>query len=135
MSAPQTPPASGKQAGAAKPFSIRLTDDERRLLAKRADGLPLGTYVRGLILADETRVQRGLSAAPARNRETLARLLAALGQSGIAGNLAELARAAKIGALPVTPETEGKIVEACTVVMDMRRDLICALGLREDGWA
>lgn len=63
----------------------------------------------------------------------MARVLAGFGQSRIANNLNQLAKAVNIGALPVTAETEGEITEACTAVVAMRRDLLRALGLPEGG--
>lgn len=117
-----------------KPFSIRLTEDEKRLLLERAGKLPLGTYIRGLILegpatAPRRRARRTRN--PMKDHEALARVLAALGQSRIANNLNQLAVAANIGALPVTPETENDIGEACAAVVAMRRDLMRALGFAE----
>ena len=59
------------------------------------------------------------------------RVLAALGQSRIASNLNQLAKAVNIGVLPVTPETEADMSEACAAVSAMRADLMRALGLVE----
>lgn len=63
-----------------------------------------------------------------KDHAALARVLAALGQSHIAGNLNQLAKAAHIDALPVTPETEQEIGNACAAVLAMR-----ALGLMDGG--
>lgn len=120
---------------AAKPFSIRLTDDERKLLLDRAGKLPLSTYVRNLVLEEAARAPRRRmrrSRKPVKDDETLARLLATLGQSRIANNLNQLAKAVNIGMLPVTPETENDIGEACAAVVAMRRDLMGALGFGEE---
>jgi hypothetical protein len=57
--------------------------------------------------------------------------LAVLGASEIANSLRELARASRAGALPVLPETEGAIADACRAVVEMRDVLIAALGLKE----
>lgn len=137
MSAPETPPANGKQAGtAARPFSIRLTDEERRLLLGRAGKLPLGAYVRNLILDEHSRTIRRdarRSPQPVQDHEALARVLAALGRSGIAPNLGQLAKAVSIGALDVTPETAHAIGEACKTIAAMRSDLMRALGVQERG--
>lgn len=119
----------------AKPFSIRLTDDERKLLLDRAGQLPLSTYVRKLVLEEAARAPRRRtrrSRKPVKDDETLARLLAALGQSRIANNLNQLAKAVNIGVLPVTPETENDIGQACAAVLAMRRDLMGALGFGEE---
>lgn len=126
------PAAPKKIKPATRPFSIRLTDDEKRLLIERAGELSLGTYVRGLILRDgECQVRRRIrrSRTPTRDDVALARVLAALGQSRIANNLNQIAKAVNIGVLPVTPETDYEIAEACSAVIGMRRELMHALGL------
>lgn len=118
----------------AKPFSIRLTDDERNQLLNRAGKLPLSTYVRNLALEEATRAPRQRARRthkPVKDQETLARVLAALGQSRIASNLNQLAKAVNISVMPVTPETERDIGEACSAVIAMRRDLMGALGFEE----
>ena len=118
----------------AKPFSIRLTDDEKRMLLDRAGKLPLSTYVRNLILEEAARAPRQRTRRtrrPIKDHETAARVLAALGQSRIANNLNQLAKAVNIGVLPVTPETESDIGEACAAVIAMRRDLMGVLGFEE----
>lgn len=117
---------------AAKPFSIRLTEAERRTLTARSGGRPLGAFVRDIVLAADARALRRSAPTPVKDHQSLARVLAALGQSRIANNLNQLAKAANIGALPVTPETEGEITEACTAVISMRRHLLHALGLSAD---
>lgn len=118
---------------AAKPFSIRLTEDEKRLLLERAGTLPLGSYLRNLALGDGPGAPRRRTANPVKDHEALARVLAVLGQSRIASNLNQLAKAAHIGALPVTPETEQEIGNACAAVLAMRADLMRALGLMDGG--
>jgi hypothetical protein len=134
LAPPTLPPARTIRPGAAaKPFSIRLTEDERRSLLERAGKLPLGAFIRDLILADISQTPRRRVANPVKDHEALARVLAAFGQSRIANNLNQLAKAVNIGALPVTEETEGEITEACAAVVAMRRDLMRALGLPESG--
>lgn len=115
-----------------KPFSIRLTDGEKRLLLDRAGQLPLGVYVRQLILeqaAQAPRRRQRRVRTPVQDHDALARVLAALGQSRIANNLNQLAKAVNIGALPVSLEAEQDINEGCAAVIAMRRDLMRALGL------
>lgn len=71
--------------------------------------------------------------APVKDHEALARVLAALGQSRIANNLNQLAKAVNIGVLPMSPNVEEDISEACAAVAAIRRDLMRALGLRQGG--
>lgn len=134
MSAPQTPPRRNKRPGTtARPFSIRLTEDERRLLLERSGKQPLATYLRDLILGAASQAPRQRSVSKVQDGEALARVLAALGQSRIASNLNQLAKAVNIGVLPVTPETDRDISEACSAIIAMRRDLMRALGIAEGG--
>jgi hypothetical protein len=131
MSASQTEalPAAQKGPGkAAKTFSIRLTDDEKLLLRERAGRLSLGTYIRDVVLAQGGQAPRRRCANPVKDHEALARVLAALGQSRLSSNLNQLAKAVNIGALPVTPETEQEISDACVAVGAVRRELMRALG-------
>jgi hypothetical protein len=105
-----------------------LTDAERRYLAEQAGRQPLATYVRDLVLALPAQASRKCQRGKVKDDESLSRVLAALGQSRIANNLNQLAKAVNVGILPVGRETEREIVEACEAVVAMRRDLMAALG-------
>lgn len=113
-------------------FCLRFTDDERQLLTERAGRVPLGTFIRHVLLDDTQTMKRRRTSSPRRDDTALARVLAALGQSRLSNNLNQLAKAVNIGALPVTPETESEIVSACAAVTAMRQDLLLALGLSGD---
>lgn len=125
------PPASDKPSGRdAAPFSIRLTPDERERLERAAAGAPLGTYIRSRILDGQAR-RRKVRRAPVADQAALARVLAQLGQSRLGNNLNQLARAANMGALIVTPDVTAEFKDACAAVAAMRQDLMKALGLKE----
>ena len=118
-----------------RPFCIRLTDAEKALLSNRAGKMPLGVYIRKMILASGEQAPRPRHRkprTPVKDHEALARVLSALGQSRIANNLNQLAKAVNIGVLPVSPETERDIGEACDAVRAMRNALIVALGLKTE---
>ncbi|MGE3829512.1 MAG: hypothetical protein AB7F76_00840 [Parvibaculaceae bacterium] len=113
-----------------RPISLRLTHEQCARLAAEAGQTPIGVHIRQRLFGSDARTRAIRVPTP---RETdLARLLAMLGQSGIATNLRELAEAAHVGALPVTPETEQALRAACDVVEQMRNDLLHALGLRRE---
>ncbi len=116
-----------------KPFSIRLTDGEKRLLLERAGRLPLGTYIRDLILAADVQARRVRWHNPVADHEALARVLAGLGQSRLSSNLNQIAKAVNEGLLPFTPETEAELSEACSAVSAMRLEFMRALGLMKGG--
>ena len=127
-----TPAPSPSQAGKPPPpFSLRLSADERAELIRRAGNKPLGVYIRAQLLGSVTTPRR-TRRQPGADQQTLARLLAELGKSRLASNLNQLAKAVNMGALPVSPETEQALAEACEDVRRMRHALLSALGLRSE---
>lgn len=114
------------------PFSLRLTENERADLLTRAGGLPLGFYVKQILFADTARPARKPKAVLA-DHALLGRVLAGLGGSRLASNLNQIARAANMGSLPVTEETEADLRQACAEIAEMRTLLLSALGIeRQD---
>jgi len=110
------------------PFSLRLTLEERARLEAEAGDLPLGAYIRERLLGDDAapRTRRGNS--PVKDKEALGRVMGALGAARLSANLNQLAKAVNTGSLPVTPETEAELQDACRKIADMRADLLRALG-------
>lgn len=123
LSKPKTPP----------PFSLRLTFEERARLERDAAGMSLGAYIRSRLFGDDLPPRRTRGKFPVKDKAALAKVLAALGASKLSQNLNQLARAVNIGALPVTPETDAELRDACRAVTDMRDELLRALGKMPDG--
>lgn len=115
------------------PFSLRLSFEERAQLEQDAAGQPLGAYMREQLLGEKKSPRRPRGKFPVKDHAALGRVLAALGQSRIANNLNQLARAVNTGSLPVSPDTEDALREACQDVRAMRHDLLLALGIRQSG--
>lgn len=113
------------------PFSIRFTPEERQWLDQMAAGTPLGAFLRSLIFDEALLKKRRKSRkSPVKDHQVLARLQAELGQSRIANNLNQLAKAANSGSLEVSPDTEKAILDACGDIKWMRFLLMEALGLQ-----
>lgn len=112
------------------PFSIRLSEDERAYLERKAGNKPLGTYARDKLLGDAQTARKPALRKQRMDYEVLGRVLAMLGDSELATSLCMLALAAESGSLPVTKDVEGKIHSACDDVQEIRLILIRALGLR-----
>lgn len=93
--------------------------------------MPLGAYIRSRLLAGAEIPRRRLRQ-PARDDARLGQILGALGQSRIANNLNQIAHAANLGALALTPEQAANLREGCQAVRAMRSDLLRALGLEAD---
>ena len=111
------------------PFSLRLTVEERKRLDELAGNQPLGSYIRNRILGEQTEKRRKIKK-PTPDTALLALVLGEFGRSRLASNINQLAKAANIGILDVTPETEREIVQACAEIQAIRVLLITALGWR-----
>jgi hypothetical protein len=110
------------------PLSIRFTDAEKAVLRQKAGGIPLGSFIRQLVLGPDAGGGKGRKY-PVRDGEALGHILGLLGQSRLANNLNQLAKAAHLGALPVSEETEADLKTACAEVAMIRRLLLKALGV------
>lgn len=132
---PEERPISTVKPEPPRPFSLRLSDEERSTLAQQAGAQPLGRYVRERLFAanDNTiPARRGYrQRTPIKHDAALASVLAKLGQSGVVSSLNEIARLARLGALPLSPETEAALRDACRNVAEIKSLLMQALGIRE----
>lgn len=117
----------GRKAKPLHPFSIRLTQEERERLEEEAKGKPLGVYIRERLLGDGT-APRKLRRKPSVDQAGLAKVLGMLGQSRLANNLNQIAKAAHIGVLVVSPALIEELDDACRDIRIMRDALLSALG-------
>lgn len=115
------------------PFSLRLNAEERKRLEEAAAGMALGAYIRAKLLDGDLSPRRTRGAAPVKDHAALAQVLGMLGNMRLANNLNQLARAANIGALPLTPEVEADLATACAAVIAMKAELMRALGYPAEG--
>lgn len=113
----------------ATPLSVRFTDAEKARLKDLAGSRPVGQYIRDQALQGDS-VPRAARRSPVKDAEPLGQLLALLGQSRLASNLNQLAKAAHQGSLPVAQEVEDDLRRACSEVFEMRVLLLQALGLQ-----
>lgn len=120
---------SHKKRHATKPISIRLSPDERSLLANAAGKRSLSEFIRERLFAEQTRYRRVRN--PKTDAKLLAQLLGKLGQSELAASLREISQAVKVGSAPITPETENSLRVASAAIIEMRDHLVRALGLVE----
>lgn len=128
---PPTVPSRAKRKRPA-PFSIRLSDIERDALVIEADGAPLGTYIKAKLTATGVMLPTRRAGLVIEDRKLLGQVLAGLGGSRFASNLNQLAHAANIGSLPITPETESELRETLLAVRQMRDTLLIALGMKPE---
>jgi hypothetical protein len=129
---PFPPPPGNQKVKRPAPFSLRLSAEERARLIEEAKGIPLGAYIRAKVLGSAPPVRMRRTGLAVQDRQALAQVLALLGQSRLSSNLNQLAHAANIGALPLTPETEADLRESLRDVRAMRRLLLLGLGLNAE---
>lgn len=112
------------------PVSVRFTLDERALLEKHAGKQSLSGYIRELVLADDVKPRRSRGQKPVKDHIALATVLRALGDCNVARDLEQLEWAVEDGKLHLEPKSEALLRAACISVVEMRKDLLRALGLR-----
>jgi hypothetical protein len=93
--------------------------------------MSLGGYIRWRLFEPDKPPPRHRNKFPVKDHVALAGVLAKLGNTRLASNVHQLAHAANIGALFVTPETEAELCEATREIKEMRRMLVQALGLSD----
>lgn len=109
------------------PVSLRVTFEEKANLEKAAAGMSLSAYIRWKLFDPTSPPPHRRGVFPIKDHRALAQLLAMLGQSRLANNVNQLAKAANSGSLPLTPDTEEALLTAVREVAEMRALLIKAL--------
>jgi hypothetical protein len=115
------------------PFSLRLTFEERAKLEEAANGVPLGACIRAVLFGQELPKVQRRGTKPVADHAELARVLAVLGSSRLSSNMNQVAKAVHTGSLPVMPDTEDELRQACADIAVMRNMLVRALGLGSEG--
>lgn len=110
------------------PISVRLNDQERAALTEAAADMPLGTYIKSKVFDGDLKPRRTRGHHPVKDHKALAQALGLLGNMRLANNLNQLAKAVNIGALPLTPEVEEELMNACAAVLAIRMEIMRALG-------
>ena len=116
-----------KESNKRLPFTIKLTVHEREQLESEAGTLALAVYIRSrLFKGDAPAVKQ----ARYKNCDSkaLAEILRALGDSHIANNLNQLAKAVNMGWLVISEDAQRDLNEAYIYVADIRHILLSALG-------
>lgn len=124
---------SSKRPRRPAPFSLRLSAAERARLIEEASGAPLGSYLKAKVLGVTPPIHLRRTGLSIKDRKALAQLIAIFGRSRLFSNLNQLAHAANIGTLPITPETEAELADALRDLRAIRDLLLVALGLKPEG--
>ncbi len=114
-----------------KRLTIRLSDSEWEALEAAAGTRPVSTFARETLLGNAAR-RRKASRRPGADQVLLARILAALGSSGLPRSMRDIAQSARTGTLPDSADLSRDIRAACLAIEKMRIDLIEALGIKAE---
>jgi hypothetical protein len=110
-----------------KPFSMRLTFEERANLESRAGEKSLAEFVRSELFSKDEIENRKEKY---KGRTECAKILGLLGRSELAKNLNELSQAAKSGSLIVSPDTQVMLDQSIADIHMMRNALLNELGVQ-----
>lgn len=116
-----------KQKTQTKPFSLRLTYEERAKLQASAGEEPLAIFIRSKLFGEDDIVNRK---EVFKGRTECAKILGMLGQSDLSKNLNELSQAVQSGSLIVTPDTQAVLDQALEDIAFMRVALLKELRVR-----
>ncbi|NHK27927.1 hypothetical protein FF098_008435 [Parvularcula flava] len=111
------------------PISLRVSENERALLKELAGQRSVNAYVREKVFGDQETPRRSYRK-PRSDEAAIGKALALLGQSRLSSNLNQIAKAANLGTLPVTPDLTDELASACADIRRMREELIAALGIK-----
>lgn len=116
----------------AAPLSIRLSDEERAAFERKAGRMPLGAYIKSVVLDDDAPRYRKRRAMPDADQRLLAEILARLGATRTANNLNQIAKHLNLGTLVIDDQLEADLKSAIVEVAWIRTTLMQALGKREE---
>lgn len=129
---PEALPPPEKELNPLHPVSLRMTFEQKVQLERDAAGMSVAAYIRWRLFDPDSPAPRTRGKFPVKDHQALTKLLGLLGQSRIANNLNQLAKAANSGSLPLSPDTERALTEAATDIAEMRRLLLGALNMEPD---
>lgn len=124
----ERPPKKKKKRVA--PVSVRLSAEERALLEEQAGALSLSAHIRERLFGEEVRQRKSRGRTPVKDHKSLAKVLRLLGETNLARDLESLQWSVEEGQICLSAKSEELLRLACVAVIEMRKDVLRALGLR-----
>ena len=124
----ERPPKKKKKRVA--PVSVRLSAEERSILEEQAGGLSLSAYIRERLFGEEVQPRKSRGRTPVKDHKSLAKVLRLLGETNLARDLESLQWSVEEGQICLSAKSEELLRLACVAVIEMRKDVLRALGLR-----
>jgi len=113
------------------PYSLRLSDAERKYLDNKAGDMSLHSYIRARIFDDDAPLPSKRKQPRVSDMQALSKVLGTLGRSNTSNNLNQIAKAIHHGNFNMPDGVLVELNAACREITAMRADLIVALGLKE----
>lgn len=110
-------------------LSVRITEQERRELQRRAGNAQLSEYVRRILLGNACSRKR--TATPKPDVQALSQILGLLGQTDVFRSLKKISDGVRLGTLPVDDELLETIKEARSDIAEVKSLLMQALRTTE----
>jgi hypothetical protein len=116
------------------PIPVRATGEQIAEIERRAKaaGKSRNAFMLWRALGDDYKPPRVYHRKPVKDDQALARLLAKLGETRLASNINQLAKATNSGSLPVTPDVAAALHQSADEIAAMSRMLRAALGFPEE---
>ena len=111
-------------------LSIRVSDEERAVLRRKAGKRSIGAYIREKALGDEQTPRRKAAAKPSLDLAMLGQVLGLLGKFDGVACLFLLLAAAESQRVAMAENDRAPLQAACTDVREVRALVMGALGLR-----
>lgn len=125
----QKPRAPRTRSKRPAPVSLRLNETELDALRKASAGRSMNGYIRERLFGDADAI--GLTKPVAKDHVALARVLGALGHTDVFTSLAAISLALEEQRLIADGQIAEAIFEAHDAIVEMRTELLLALGLRK----
>jgi len=109
-------------------LQIHFSQSQREKLDSWADGRPIAAYIKDVLFIEERKPQR-THGVILQDKKLYAQALGSLGQSRLASNVNQMAKAVNSGSLQVNQETEAAILEAAKAIIVLRDVFFDAMGL------
>ncbi len=115
-----------------KPYSILMSEAERHHIARKAAplGITVPEFMRLSSLNQDITKALAIKDKKQADREAAALLMTALARSNIPSNLNQIAKAIHTGTLTFSIDTDKQLLEACSMVREIRNTLIIRQGLK-----
>lgn len=112
-------------------LTLRFKPDEYAVLKAKAGDRALSSYVREVVLEKAAQRRKNIKAAPSKDRQALAQVLALLGQNELVRDFRRVSRHVEDGLVFANEETQSQLNDTEELLARIHQLLMRALGVAE----